>query len=122
MAAAYAAADFVVLPLIEAPSFSRTAAEALAMGRPIIASAVGCLPEFVLAPPGNPESARTGWLVAPEDPVALARALAIAEDLTSTELRAIGVRAWRYARQLFSPARVTAATLSVYTSLLASRS
>jgi glycosyltransferase involved in cell wall biosynthesis len=122
MAAAYAAADFVVLPFIAAPSFSRTAAEALAMGRPLIASAVGCLPEFVLDPPSSSESTRTGWLVAAEDPVALARALAIAEGITAADLRAIGVQAWRYARQLFSPARVASATLAVYASLLKSRS
>ena len=76
MAGAYLATDLVALPQIEPPAFPLAAAEAMAMARPVIATNVGALPEFVLAPPNVLESARTGWLAEPDDPVGFARAIA----------------------------------------------
>ena len=52
----------LIVPAIEPQTFGRAAAEALAMGRPVVASAVGALPEIVLAPPHVPADERTGWL------------------------------------------------------------
>ena len=118
MPAAYAAADFVALPATAPPTFGRAAAEALAMGRPVVASELGALPELVLAPPRAPESARTGWLVAPADPVALARGLAAAEALELAALSSVGAHARRLATLLLSPGQVTAAVLAVYAGLL----
>jgi len=54
------------VPSVCAESFGLVALEAMACGRPIVASAVGALPEVV----GD-----AGILVPPEDPVALAEAL-----------------------------------------------
>jgi glycosyltransferase involved in cell wall biosynthesis len=122
MPAAYAAADFVAVPAIVPPAFPRSAAEALAMGRPLVASAIGGLPELVLAPPRAPDSARTGWLVAPDDAGALAHGLAAAESLDLPALRALGTRARRLATLLFAPSRVMEATLGVYTDLLQGKS
>jgi len=76
MPAAYAASDIVIIPAIEPPTFGRVAAEAFAMGRPVVASAVGALPEIVRAPPAVSESERIGWLCTPDDPIDLARAIA----------------------------------------------
>lgn len=118
IAAAYAAADFVIVPAVEPTTFSRSAAEAQAMGRPVIASAVGALPEFVLAPPRIADGGRTGWLVRPDDPFDLARALASALPLSTAERQALGARARKLAVMTFAPARVVAATLDVYSSLL----
>ena len=78
MAGAYLATDFVAVPQIEPPAFPLAAAEAMAMARPVIATNVGAIPEIVLAPPHVLESARTGWLAEPDDPVSFARAIAAA--------------------------------------------
>jgi glycosyltransferase involved in cell wall biosynthesis len=56
-----------VLPSRSEP-FGMVVAEALACGRPVVASAVGGIPEIV-------EDGRSGVLVAPDDPEALARAV-----------------------------------------------
>lgn len=118
MPAAYAIADLIVVPSVEPATFSQTAAEAHAMAKPVIASAVGVLPEIVLGPPRVDDDARTGWLVNPSDPIALARALAAALALDDSILQATGNRARRLAETRFSPGRVAAAALAVYASLL----
>jgi glycosyltransferase involved in cell wall biosynthesis len=117
MPAAYAVADLVVVPAIEPPTFGRVAAEALAMERPVIAPAVGALPEFVLAPPQVPEQSRLGWLTEPDDPVALARTLAAAEAMSDADLRTMGARGRQFAQATFSPAHIAARTLAVYSTL-----
>ena len=119
MPAAYAAADFVAVPVAEPPGFARTAAEALAMGRPVVTTAIGSLPEIVLTPPLVSEDSRTGWLADPNDPLALARAIATAASLDLSGLRVLGARARKLAVLLFAPERVAAATLGVYSTLLA---
>src|SRR5674476_554674 len=50
-----------------------TAAEAQAMGRPVVATSVGVLPENVLCPPRMRDDLRTGWLVRPGNVSELAR-------------------------------------------------
>jgi glycosyltransferase involved in cell wall biosynthesis len=120
MPAAYSAAEFVIVPATEPPTFGRAAAEALAMGRPVVATAVGALPEFVLAPPRVGDDERTGWLCAPDDPRDLARALAVAVATDGGTYRALATRAYRMAKELFAPSRVAAATLALYASLLQS--
>jgi glycosyltransferase involved in cell wall biosynthesis len=121
MAGAYMAADFVAVPRIEPPAFALTAAEAMAMGRPVIAANVGALPEIVLAPPTVGEAARTGWLAETDDPVSFARAIAAALAIDHTAYGLIATRARRMANQLFAPTRVAAATLGLYSSLLEGR-
>ncbi len=65
--AVWSACDVAVVPS-RREGFGLFALEAMAAGKPVIASAVGGLTETVL-------HERTGWLVSPEDPVALADAL-----------------------------------------------
>lgn len=62
-----AAADVVILPS-RAEGLPRVALEAAAVGRPVVAAAVGGLPEAV-------RHGETGWLVPPEDAGALCAAL-----------------------------------------------
>jgi glycosyltransferase involved in cell wall biosynthesis len=121
MAGAYLATDFVAIPQIEPPAFPLAAAEAMAMARPVIATNVGALPEIVLAPPNVLESARTGWLAEPDDPVSFARAIASALAVEASTYGAIGARARRLANQFFAPARTAAAALDLYANLFEGR-
>jgi glycosyltransferase involved in cell wall biosynthesis len=119
MPAAYAAADVVMVTAIEPPLLGRAVAEAQAMGRPVVTSQVGALPEHVVTPPEMPEDIRTGWVVEPQDVAAFAHALAQAFALDSTAYRAMSARARQFAEYMFSPRSIAVATRAVYTSLLA---
>jgi glycosyltransferase involved in cell wall biosynthesis len=83
----------------------------------VIASAVGAISELVQADPRG----RTGWLVPPDDPVALARAIAEALAVDPHSYRSMAVQARKRAEYLFSPVRIAAATLGVYAGLLEGR-
>ena len=121
MGGAYLAADFIAVPQIEPPAFPLAAAEAMAMGRPVIASNVGAIPEIVLAPPNVPEASRTGWLAEPDDPVSFARAMAGALAAEAWAYTAIGTRARHLAGQFFTPSRTATAALGLYASLFEGR-
>jgi len=118
MPAAHAMADLVIVPAVEPTTFNQAAAEAHAMAKPVIASMVGNLPEIVLAPPRADDDDRTGWVVPPGDPVALARAIAGALALDDSVWHAMAARARQSADTRFSPARVAGAMLRLYTDLL----
>jgi len=64
----YAASDIVVNPARFNEPFGRVAPEALMAGRPVVASAVGAIPEVL-------RDGRDALLVAPDDPRALAEAI-----------------------------------------------
>ena len=76
-----ASARAAVLPSVAPESFSMTAAEALSMGRPVIASRHGALEEIV-------RHGQTGWLVPPGDVDALSGALtdALHDPVTADRL------------------------------------
>jgi glycosyltransferase involved in cell wall biosynthesis len=119
MPAAFAAAHIVAVPAIEAPVLGRVVAQAQAMGKPVVTSDVGVLPEHVVVPPHMPEDVRTGWVAAKGDPLDFARALALALSLDDSAYRAMSARAREFAEYMFSPDSVAVATRAVYTSLLA---
>jgi glycosyltransferase involved in cell wall biosynthesis len=119
MPAALAAADVVVVPALEPPLSGRAAAEAQAMGRPVVVTTVGMLPENMLGPPRMPDDLRTGWLVRPGNVADLARATGAALSLNTTAYEALGARARQFAEFMFSPQSVAEAIRGVYTSLLA---
>jgi glycosyltransferase involved in cell wall biosynthesis len=119
MPAAMAAADVVVVPSLEPPLSGRIAAEAQALGRPLVTTNVGVLPENLLCPPRMPDELRTGWLVRPDDAGELARAVSAALSLDVTAYEALGARARQFAEFMFSPQSVAEAIRGVYTSLLA---
>ena len=89
MPAALLAADLVLAPSTKAESFGRGAVEAAAMGRPVVASAIGAHLETV-------EDGVTGWLVPPNDPAAWTRAIdaALAMPLNAEASRERVVRCY----------------------------
>jgi glycosyltransferase involved in cell wall biosynthesis len=119
MPAAFAAAEVVVVPAIEAPLLGRVVAQAQAMGRPVVTADTGILPEHVVTPPEMPEDVRTGWVAKRGDPIEFARALSVALSLDERAYQAMSARARQFAEYMFSPDSVAVATRAVYTSLLA---
>jgi glycosyltransferase involved in cell wall biosynthesis len=63
-----AAMDVFVLPSIASDGVPQAILQALAMRKPVIGTAVGGIPEVI-------QHQRTGWLVSPHDPQALAEAI-----------------------------------------------
>ena len=108
----YRRAALVVVPS-RYEGFGLPAAEAMACGTPVVATAAGALPEVVNAGGG-------GVLVPRDDPRALARAVAelLARPETRAELGAIGRKRIEAA---YSWPRVARATAGVYAEVLAER-
>jgi glycosyltransferase involved in cell wall biosynthesis len=104
-APAFEAAEVVVVPSF-GEGFGMVALEAMERGRPVIASAVGGLPEIV-------DDGRTGVLVPPGDVDALAAAI---RDLTASPARTAAMGAAGRARAIeqFSQDRCTDRTLELY--------
>jgi glycosyltransferase involved in cell wall biosynthesis len=111
MKTAYAAADVVVCPSLEPEAFGRTAAEAQAMGAPVIASAHGGACEVVA--PGE-----TGWLAAPGDSAAWRAALAAALGQSAQARQVMAQAARERITNQFSTAALQSATLRVYRELI----
>jgi glycosyltransferase involved in cell wall biosynthesis len=118
MPTALAAADVVAVPALKPPLTGHAAAQAQAMGRPVVVNAVGVLPENVLAPPRMAEPLRTGWVVRPGHAGELARGIAHALALDPKSYEAMGARARQFAQFMFSPQNVAAGVRGLYTSLL----
>ncbi len=85
-AAAFAASDIAVFPVIEPEAFGRGAVEAQAMGVPVIASRLGGFTETII-------EGETGFLVAPGDADALALALEAHDRAGRGGARGNGARA-----------------------------
>ena len=101
--AALAAADTVVVPATEPPVLGRAVAQAQAMGRPVVTSDIGILPEHVVAPPEMPEEVRTGWVAKRGDAQEFAVALSEAFALDDDAYRTMAARARNFAEYMFSP-------------------
>ena len=102
-------ADLVVLPSLR-KGHPLALLEALSLGRPCVASRVGGIPEIV-------ESGRTGLLVPPGDPSALAEALS--RLCLDRALRAeLGDAAARDAKGRFDVRRTVASLEALYRQLL----
>jgi glycosyltransferase involved in cell wall biosynthesis len=99
------ALDILLLPSWEEP-FGRALIEAMALGVPVIASNVGGPPEIL-------DDGREGYLLAPREPRAWARAIAgIAED--PERAKAMGLAGRRRVEQAFTLDAHVAAMLGVY--------
>ena len=106
MPACIASVDLVLVPSTYPESFGRSAIEAQAVGRPVIASRVGALGELI-------EDGHNGLLVPPRDHEALA--LAIERVLNDPALRARCVEAGRRRVESEWPlGRMVERTLAVY--------
>ena len=104
--ALYRAADVIVVPSVWPEPLSRVLLEAMRMGRPVVATAVGGTPEAV-------EHGVTGLLVPRQDPEALAKA--VIELLLDPERRArMGRAAEERASAVFDEERLVTALLDVY--------
>ena len=121
MPAGLATAHLALMVSIEPEGFGRVAVEAQAMGCPVIASAIGALPEAVRAPPAVAAEAATGWLVKPGDAAALAEAIRHALALPEAARRAMGQRARAFVGANYSVGELQRQTLAVYDRLLGTR-
>ncbi len=121
MPAAFALAHVALVASTEPEAFGRTAAEAQAIGCPVIATDIGAPRETVLAAPAVPPEAATGWLVPPGDATRLAAALAEALALTGDARAAIGRRARANVVARFTLSAMQTGTLTVYDRLLGTK-
>jgi glycosyltransferase involved in cell wall biosynthesis len=112
MPAAYLAADVVVSPSTVPESFGRTPVEAQAMGRPVVASALGGQLETV-------EHGVTGFLVPAFDAVALASSIERALTMDKAARDAMALVARKRVLERYTLEAMCAATLDVYRKLLA---
>ncbi len=108
----YAASDLVIMPSLEfaKEGFGRVLIEAMAMGKPVIASRTGGVPEVV-------EDGSTGLLAPPGDVEALARA--IDTLLRNGDMRAeMGKRGYGRVKDLFDLKKTVEHVEDVYDYLL----
>ena len=115
MPAAYLLSDFIVSASSKKPeAFGRTIIEAMAMGKPVIATAHGGSVETVL-------HGKSGWLVEPSNSDELGRK--IEEILGCTEyLRQVGSVGMKRVQQCFSTESMCDNTLGLYKEMLEEKS
>lgn len=111
MPAAFALADIVIAPSNEPEAFGRVAAEAGAMGVPVIGSTIGAQGEIIV-------DGQTGFVVPPMDPPALAGAIGNLLDRGPEGRRQMGEAAQARVREKFTTAALQQATLAVYERLM----
>ena len=111
MPAALMLADVVVSASTAPEGFGRTIVEALAMGRPVIATDHGGARETM-------RQGETGWLVPPGDRTALAEALNEALSLDPRQRAHLADRGRAWVSQHYDIQLMCGATLSVYEELL----
>ena len=105
--------DLFVLPSLR-EGLSNTLLEAMATGLPVVATRVGGTPELV-------EEGKTGTLVPPGDPDALAEAIKTYLDLPD-RLRTHGVAGRKRVEERFSLSKMVSGYLDVYDSVLREKS
>jgi glycosyltransferase involved in cell wall biosynthesis len=98
--------DVVVHASVRPEPFGRVILEGMLLGKPVIATAAGGVPELI-------DDAHTGWLVAPGDAAALSACLQRVLAAPA-EAQAMGIRAREWARQHFSLARQVAEMSEIY--------
>ncbi len=103
------ATDVFVMPSREREGLPRAAIEAMSQGVPAIVSDVGGMPELV-------ESGRSGWVVPPSDPRALAEAIRKMKADPEARRR-MGAAARERIEGEFSVGRTIERTLALYRSL-----
>ena len=116
--AAFIGAAVVTFPAADADGVTRTAIESAAIGALTIVSDVGPAREIIAAPPHADAEARTGWLVPPREPAALADAIIEALSLGASAREAVRRRSRAKIAEAYSVERMTRDTLSVYAEAL----
>lgn len=112
MPAAYMLSTVVVSASTDPEGFGRIPVESQAMGRPIIGTDHGGARETILR-------GETGWLIPPNDPSALARAIKEALSLNNAQRAVLATRAMNHVMKNFTKEIMTEKTLAVYAELLA---
>jgi glycosyltransferase involved in cell wall biosynthesis len=116
MPAAFMLADIVLsTSSLEPEAFGRTTVEAMAMGKPVIATAHGGSLETVV--PGE-----NGWLVQPSDPEALAAAIDEALAMDLAQLTKFGLNGKQRVSEKFTAQAMCEQTLAFYHDLIEQRS
>ena len=118
MPAAYALCDVVLSPSIEPEPFGRTAVEAQAMEKPVIASDSGGQRETVLTRESVGVEAASGIAVHAGDVTALMQAMADIVALGVDARRQMGARGRANVLARFSLEAMANATLDIYSNLL----
>lgn len=116
--AACLAADLIVVASQEPEAFGRASAEAQAMGRPVIVTDLGALPETLLAVGSVDFERATGWLVAPGNSRDMEKCIHEALKISVSDLRDMGERAKLHCAANFTKYGMQLRTLQVYDSLL----
>lgn len=111
MPAAYAAADIVLAPSTRPEAFGRVAAEASAMGKPVIVADHGGQRETVI-------EGQTGTRAEPGSQAALTACIRTLVGLNPGARKAMGEAGQAHVRQHFSKKQLQTATLNVYARLL----
>lgn len=104
----------VVLPAIWYEIAPKSVLEALSRGKPVVASAIGGLPELI-------DDGVTGFLVPPGDSAALAGALARLAGLSAGDRAAMSVAAREQAHSRFSTCKYYSSMVALYSDLLRCR-
>ena len=105
-----AAIDILVFPVLQAEGFGRPLIEAMAMEKPVIASAIGPSSEIV-------KDGITGLLVPPSDAASLAKAsLELLKD--KDKMQTMGNAGRQQARAAFSMEKNVSDTINVYREIL----
>ena len=108
MPAAFLLADIVLsTSSLEPEAFGRTSVEAMAMGKPVIATAHGGSLETII--PGV-----TGWLVEPSEPNSLALAIDEALSMKNEDLVKLGKNGMERVHQNFTAKTMCAKTVLFY--------
>jgi len=115
MPAAFILADVVLsTSSLEPEAFGRTTVEAMAMGKPVIATAHGGSLETVI-------SGENGWLVQPSDSKALAAAIDEALAMDAKQLQTLGDNGRRRVSEKFTAQAMCEQTLGFYYELMGQR-
>lgn len=120
MPAAYALADLSLVPSQDAETFGRSAAESLAMGKPVLVGDLGAQPE-VASPPADAASQERGWIaqsLAHQDEIqwqeAIAKIVGSLDQITPQQRQA----ARNHVANTFSLQSMGQQTLAIYDQLL----
>lgn len=116
MAAAYKLADIVTVASREAEAFGRAAAEAQAMGCPVIATDIGAPPEFLNL--GKGDDIATAWLVPVADGAAIAARISDVLSLDFDRREEMKLISRRYVKNNFTSQQMQNQTIEVYETLL----
>lgn len=102
----YRSSKFIVAPVIRPEPFGRFIQESITTGTPVIATAVGGIPEGII-------DGESGFLVTPDDILALVQAMNKAVHLPADKLQRMRNKA-KQGKDKYSPATITAARMRIY--------